>query len=72
MKQNKRVQTKSIINSYLYVTILLLLTISPLLIQAQPSFEEDIEDVPLDGGLSILLAAGGAYVLRKKGNNVTK
>ena len=41
------------------VTISLFLL--PSLVQAQPIFGDDVNDVPLDGGLSILLAAGIGY-----------
>lgn len=56
---------ENFIRKYLLFVILLML-LSPVISNAQPGFEEDTRDVPVDGGLSILIAAGGAYVLRKK------
>lgn len=38
--------------------ILLLVVILPLLSIAQPSFDDDVEDIPIDGGLSLLIASG--------------
>lgn len=37
----------------------------PLVLSAQPEFEDDVDDVPLDGGISVLLAAGAAYGAKK-------
>lgn len=45
----------------LVVTILCLLIPSLLLAQGPP----DPEDTPIDGGLSVLLAAGAAYGVKK-------
>jgi hypothetical protein len=33
---------------------------------AQPGFEDDVTDTPIDGGLSFLLASGLAYGLYKR------
>lgn len=49
--------------------ILLALFIMPSLVHAQPGFGDDVDDVPIDGGLSLLVAAGigyGAKKLRKQ------
>lgn len=32
---------------------------------AQDDFPDDVEDIPIDGGISILLAAGAAYGAKK-------
>jgi hypothetical protein len=32
--------------------------ILPSLVHAQPVFDDDVNDVPIDGGLSLLVAAG--------------
>lgn len=43
----------------------------PFVLHAQPGFDGDINDVPIDGGLSLLVAAGvgyGAKKLRKNNN----
>lgn len=37
----------------------------PALTQAQPEFEGDLQDVPVDGGLSLLVAAGTLYGVRR-------
>jgi hypothetical protein len=46
----------------------LLLMFSPMLVGvlfAQPGFTDDVDDVPVDGGLSLLIAAGAGYGARK-------
>lgn len=45
--------------------IILLLGIMPMLVFAQPGFVDDVGDVPVDGGLSVLVAAGVGYVIKK-------
>lgn len=42
----------------------LLFTANPL--SAQPTFDDDVDDTPIDGGVSLLLAAGLAYGLSRK------
>ena len=37
----------------------------PSLLHAQPVFDDDVNDVPVDGGLSLLLAAGVGYGAKK-------
>jgi len=37
----------------------------PALLNAQPVFDDDVNDVPIDGGLSILIAAGAGYGIKK-------
>ncbi len=46
------------------VLILLILCL-PILSNAQPGFGDDVEDVPVDGGLSLLVAAGVGYGAKK-------
>lgn len=49
------------------ITILFCYCIFPTLLLAQPpGFEQDTNDVPIDGGLSILLAAGIGYGIKRK------
>lgn len=51
------------------VMLVLFLLSCPSLVFAQPGFGDDVDDVPIDGGLSLLIAAGvgyGAKKLRKK------
>jgi hypothetical protein len=37
----------------------------PILSQAQPGFGDDVDDVPVDGGISLLVAAGIGYGAKK-------
>ena len=37
----------------------------PSLVNAQPVFDDDVNDVPVDGGLSLLIAAGVGYGVKK-------
>lgn len=37
----------------------------PAIVHAQPSFADDVSDVPVDGGLSLLVAAGIGYGAKK-------
>ena len=39
--------------------------ILPSLVHAQPVFDDDVNDVPIDGGLSLLIAAGVGYGAKK-------
>lgn len=51
------------------VMVVLFLLSCPSLVFAQPGFGDDVDDVPIDGGLSLLVAAGvgyGAKKLRKR------
>ena len=55
--------------------VMLLILVLPTLSHAQPDFSggggDDVVDVPIDGGLTLLVAAGvgyGAKKLRGKGN----
>lgn len=48
----------------LLISIFVFLII-PELISAQPSFPDDPEQIPIDGGLAILTAAGAGYALKK-------
>jgi hypothetical protein len=41
----------------------------PCLLHAQPGFGDDVDDVPIDGGLSLLVAAGVGYGVRKMKKN---
>jgi hypothetical protein len=35
-------------------------------LSAQPGFDDDVEDTPIDAGVSLVLAAGLAYGLARK------
>ncbi len=37
----------------------------PFIAAAQPEFDDDVDDVPVDGGISALLIAGAAYGAKK-------
>ncbi len=54
-----------------YFILLCILFILPTFLHAQPVFDDDVNDVPVDGGLSLLVAAGigyGANKMRDKKN----
>jgi hypothetical protein len=34
-------------------------------VNAQPGFDDDVEDTPIDGGVSILVGAGIAYGVKR-------
>jgi hypothetical protein len=42
-----------------------LLMASSISLYAQPGFEDDVDDVPIDGGISLLIAAGAVYGFKK-------
>ena len=46
------------------LTFLLSITISASL-WAQPGFDDDVNDTPIDGGIALLVAAGIGYGLKK-------
>jgi len=46
--------------------LLLLVLCMPSLLHAQgPGFGDDTDDVPIDGGLSLLIAAGAGYGIKR-------
>ena len=45
--------------------LLCILFILPTFLHAQPGFDDDVNDVPVDGGLSLLVAAGVGYGVKK-------
>lgn len=49
------------------VTLVLLFVFffMPAITHAQPGFGDDVDDVPVDGGLSLLVAAGVGYGVKK-------
>ena len=51
--------------STIQLVILVALFLVPSLLHAQPGFGDDVDDVPLDGGLSLLVAAGVGYGVKK-------
>ncbi len=61
---------KNLINKMFPVLLMIGLLILPSLVFAQPGFGDDVPDVPIDSGLSILLAAGAAYGVKKVKDNM--
>ena len=51
--------------STIQILALLAVLFLPTLLHAQPGFGDDVEDVPIDGGLSLLVAAGVGYGAKK-------
>jgi hypothetical protein len=55
--------------SVLAILVVVLIIFLPSLIHAQPVFDDDVNDVPVDGGLSLLLVAGVGYGVKKMRDN---
>jgi len=55
-------KTINIIQQILIFAIILCL---PSILHAQPSFDDNTIDAPIDGGLSILIASGVGYGIKK-------
>ena len=53
-------------NKKLKVLLLMAFLCAPVYIYAQPGFDDDVLDAPIDGGSSILIAAAVAYGWKKK------
>ncbi len=51
--------------TYLFLLTLLVLLIATTLALAQPALPSAPSQAPIDGGLSLLAAAGGAYAIKK-------
>lgn len=51
--------------STIQLVVLATFFLLPSLLQAQPGFGDDVDDVPVDGGLSLLVAAGVGYGVKK-------
>jgi len=56
-----RISTTQLVTFALLFAFFLL----PAITHAQPGFGDDVDDVPLDGGLSLLVAAGVGYGVKK-------
>ena len=39
--------------------------ITSMAVNAQPGFDDDVEDTPIDGGVSLLVGAGIAYGVKR-------
>ena len=57
---------------YIYILAIILIACLPTLLHAQPGFGDDADDVPIDGGLSLLVAAGVGYGIKKVKENRKK
>ena len=58
---------KKILKLAYIVTVIGILIIAPTTnIFSQDPFDEGVADVPLDGGLSIALAAGAGYLVKRR------
>ena len=55
-------KNKLIIQQILIIAIIVLL---PTILHAQPGFTDDTTDAPIDGGLSLLIAGGVGYGIKK-------
>ena len=51
--------------NFIYFIVPFILFLLPAIVNAQPSFTDDVSDVPIDGGLSLLVAAGVGYGAKK-------
>ncbi len=51
--------------STIQLLVLVACILVPCLVHAQPGFGDDVDDVPIDGGLSLLVAAGVGYGVKK-------
>ena len=60
-----KLKTTQVLSYFILLYILFLL---PTLLHAQPGFGDDVEDVPVDGGLSLLVAAGIGYGAKRLKN----
>jgi hypothetical protein len=49
----------------IYFILPWILFLLPAIVHAQPGFTDDVGDVPVDGGLSLLAAAGVGYGAKK-------
>lgn len=50
---------------FIFTSLLLILVLFPLVAFGQPDVPASPSQAPIDGGLGILAAAGGAYALKK-------
>lgn len=51
--------------STIQILVLLAVMFLPSILHAQPGFGDDVDDVPIDGGLCLLLAAGIGYAAKR-------
>lgn len=53
---------KYILRLSLALTLALITSVA---VNAQPGFDDDVEDTPIDGGVSLLVGAGIAYGVKR-------
>ena len=53
---------KYILRLSLALTLALIASVA---VNAQPGFDDDVEDTPIDGGVSLLIGAGIAYGVKR-------
>lgn len=58
--------------STIQIIVMIACCMLPCLLHAQPGFGDDVDDVPIDGGLSLLIAAGVGYTAKKMRTNKNK
>lgn len=58
-------KSTNIVSFTVCLFIIACLFILPVHSFAQPGFTDDVNDVPIDGGLSLLVAAGVGYGVKK-------
>lgn len=63
-------QNKSFMNqNYLFIIslfiVILMLFLFPEIVSSQPSFPDDPDQIPVDGGLAILFVTGSGYAIKK-------
>lgn len=59
-------------NSFIIAYTLIVTFLLPILVHAQPGFTDDVSDVPIDGGLSLLVVAAAGYGVKKLKSNKDK
>jgi hypothetical protein len=56
----------------LSTALLIALTLTSGYIMAQPGFDDNVDDVPVDGGITLLIAAGMGYGIKRINNKRNK
>jgi hypothetical protein len=56
---------KQLTKNSIYFILPCILFLLPSILHAQPGFGDDVDDVPIDGGLCLLIAAGIGYAAKK-------
>jgi hypothetical protein len=48
------------------------ITIMSYNVNAQPGFDDEVDDVPVDGGITLLMAAGAVYGIKNRWDSYKK